>query len=218
ALAPIRLGAFYPLPNDDAGWLPASLYVFALLALPLLGLAAWSWGRRPRLAFGLGWYLVTILPAAVQPAVLGDPPLLAADRYFYQASIGPFFLVGAGAAALWRQRASLGRAAQLALAGAAAAALAALALATTRAIPVWRGTIPLYEHTVRHHPSDAFYYRLAIEYADEDRLGSAFRALELAERAPHRVFFAHLFVDQWRISDLYRRKGDDARAAAFLER
>ncbi|RIL04847.1 MAG: hypothetical protein DCC71_12505, partial [Proteobacteria bacterium] len=100
----------------------------------------------------------------------------------------------------------------------AAAAAAALLAGARQHVRVFRDAIPLYEQTLRHHPSDAFYYRLAIEYADAGRTSSAFHALELAERAPYRVFFGNLFGFQMRLSDLHRRKGDFAQAAAFLAR
>lgn len=218
ALAPIHLGVFYPLPNDGGPWLPLHFYGFALLGFALAGLCIWSFGRWRWIFFGTAWYLVTLLPNAIQPALFHDPPLVAADRYFYQSSIGLFFMAGIALSAAWRRlrAASLGVRAGFSLVTIAAAG--AVLLLARQQVSVFRDTIPLYEQTVLHHPSDAFYYRLAIEYADADRMGSALRALELAESAPDQVFFGNLFGFQMRLSDLYRRKGDFPKAAEFLAR
>jgi len=216
AVVPIHLGVFYPLPNDGVPGLPWRFHALAVLGVALVALCVASWPRWRWVFFGLAWYLVTLLPSAVQPAFLHDPPVLAADRYFYQSSVGLFLVAGLGASALWRRLDD--RAARAAVAGVAMAALALLLGLARQHVRVFRDAIPLYEQTLRHHPSDAFYYRLAIEYADAGRTASAFEALELAEQAPSRVFFGNLLGYQMRISDLYRRKGEPAKAAAFLAR
>ncbi|MGH0036841.1 MAG: tetratricopeptide repeat protein [Myxococcota bacterium] len=216
-LAPFGLGVFYPLPDDSAPWLPARFHVYALLALALIAVCLWSRTRHRIVFLGTAWYLATIAPMAIGPAFFSDMPLLAADRYAYQSGVGLFLLVGAGFSGLWRSPRPAGGAARAALAAGAAALLAGSLLLARQQVQVWRGTIPLYEQTVRHHPSDAFYYRLALAYAREDRLARAFDALERAETAPHQIFFARIFVYQMQISDLYRRKGDFLRAAELLE-
>ncbi len=219
AIVPIHLGVFYPLPNDGRPWLPLHFYLYALLGIGLVCLSVWSFGRQRWIFFGTAFYLVTLFPSAIQAAFFHDLPLLAADRYFYQSSIGLFLLAGLGVSAAWRRLTASPHFARAGLAlVAASAAGGALWLLAGQQVRAFRDTIPLYEQTVRYHPSDAFYYRLAIEYADADRMGSAFRALELAESAPDKVLFLRLFNYQMRLSDLYRRKGDFRKAADFLER
>jgi tetratricopeptide (TPR) repeat protein len=214
-LVPTGLGVFYPLPNGGAP-LPLVYWGFALLGVAAIGVCIASWLRGARwLFFGTAWYLVTLLPNAVQPALFHDPPLVAADRYFYQSSIGLFLLAGVAFSTLWQRRTPVLRAGAALAAVAIAAALGAAARGHVR---VFRDTIPLYEQTVAHHPSAAFYDRLAIEYADADRMASAFQALDLAAGAPSQVSFGDLCGFQMRLSDLHRRKGDFARAAALLAR
>jgi tetratricopeptide (TPR) repeat protein len=217
ALVPIHLGVFYPLPNDATPGLPLHYYAFALLGLAVVALCVASYARARWIFFGTAWYLVTLLPSALQPALAQEPPIVAADRYFYQSSIGLFLMAGVAVSAALR-RAAGGRVALAAIAIAGVAASGAWLALARRHVTVFGDTIRLYEHTLRHHPSDAVYQRLAIEYADAGRTASAFHALEQAERAPSRVFFGNLFGFQMRLSDLYRRKGDFARAADFLER
>jgi len=216
-LVPSGLGVFYPLPNDGTPGLPLHYYAYALLGAALVAICIASWPRRRWLFFGTAWYLVTIAPNAVLPALVHDPPLVAADRYFYQSAVGLFLLVGLAVSAAARRTAGR-RVARATLAGVSVAGVAVLLHVAERHVRDFRDTIPLYEETLRHYPSDAFYYRLALEYAAADRMGAAFQALEQAERAPNRVFFGNLFVDQMRISNLYRLAGDPAKAAAFLAR
>jgi protein O-mannosyl-transferase len=218
-LAPIRLGVFYPLPNNGQPWLPLHFYLYALLGIALLGLCIWSFGRWRWIFFGTSFYLVTLFPSAIQAAFFHDLPLLAADRYFYQSSIALFLLVGLGVSAAWRRLAAAPGWARVAVALVAfSAAAETLWPLASQQVQAFRDTIPLYEQTVRYHPSDAFYYRLAIEYADAGQMDSAFHALDQAESAPDKVCFLRVFNYQMRLSDLYRRKGDFRKAAEFLAR
>jgi len=215
---PTGLGVFVPLPITADGALPWHLPVFALGGALLLALWAWSWRRSRTLFFAASWYGVTLLPMVLLQAFVDDVPILVADRYFYQSSIGVFFGLAVGAIALWDRargpRAREDRVA-LALAGLALAALLAGAAAEQRR--VWSHTLTLYRQTVRHHPSDAFQHRLAMEYANRGHLPEAFAALDAADAAPYRVEFANVAAYLMRIGEIYRQKGDFARAAALHE-
>lgn len=212
AVAPLRLGVFHPLPSDGLPW-HFPVYAAASAALLALGIA--SYGRRRNAVLGLGWYFAAILPMAALPVLVGDIPLLAADRYFYPAGIGLFFLVGVAIDGAWR-RAGTRPAARAALVLAGMAVAIALFASSARQRHQFRGDLSLYEQAVRAHPSDAFGYRLAIAYANAGQMGPALDALEAAEGARHQVFFTHLFGYQLRIADLHRRAGSPGRAAAFL--
>lgn len=212
ALAPLHLGVFYPLPA--AGAVPAYFAAYGVATALLLAITVWAFARgRRALAFGLGWYFVTIAPQALQVALVSDLPLLAADRYFYQSAIGLFFVAGAGASALWQRRVALRPVLIIAsvVVGIVLCTLASWQRAT------FRNTTALYEQLLAHHPSDEFYYRLALEYAAAGRRADAFRALEGAEQAPNRIFFMHFLYYEFLIADLYRQKGDFRAAAAHLE-
>jgi len=217
SVVPTGLSVFVPLPIGPSLAVPLHFVALTGLSLVAVGVCAWSFGRHRALFFGLGWYGVTILPMVLLQVFFGDIPILVADRYFYQSSIGIFFLAGAGALRLWDGPLvgrRLARGGGLLLGTAGLAALFALAWEQRS---VWRGTIPLYEQVVRHHPSDAFFNRLAMEYADAGELRKAFGALELAGRAPHQMEFANVGAYLMRIADLHRRRGDFARAAAMQE-
>lgn len=216
AIVPTGLVVFNPLPVTTDASLPLHFHVFTLLSLSAIALCIWSWGRHRALFFGIAWYLVTILPMALLQIVFDDVPILVADRYFYQSAIGIFYLVGVGAVLAWQYASGWKPVARVALGAAAAGVVALLFALASNQRDVWRGTIPLYEQVVRYQPSDAFFQRLALEYDDAGDTQKAFQALDDAEAARYRVFFSQVFVDQFRISDLYRRKGDFAAAARFL--
>lgn len=210
--APFALGAFYPLPAPGA--VPVRFYVYGVAAIGLAGLALWGLLRgRRALGFGLGWYFVTLLPSALILAIYRDMPLLVADRYFYGSAPGLFLPIAAAACALWRERPAL-RVALAPLAGATVAALVVLS-STQRA--TWRSSIAVYEQLLVHHPSDEFYYRLALEYDAAGRSEDAYRALDAAARAPNRTFYLRFCYYQLMLADLQRRKGDYAAAAARFE-
>lgn len=209
---PVGLGAFYPLPA--AGALSARFYAFTGCTVALLLVTVWSFLREKRaLFFGLGWYFVTILPSALILAFYSDMPLLVADRYYYQSSVGLLVLVALGASNLWRER----RALRSALAVFVATACAALMLLSFAQRASWRSTSAVYEQLLAQYPSDEFYYRLALEYHAAGRTGDAFRALDAAEQAPHKIFYLNFCYYRLELAELYRRKGDFAAAARQLE-
>lgn len=211
--APVGLVAFYPLPDDSAARLPASFYLHAALGIGVVAACVVSWFRSPRVFLGLAWYLVAILPGAIVSVFFSDIPLMAADRYFYAASIGPCLLAGWGMTWLWRRSRSSSQAAAVVAAG--LLVLLALSGVSAKQVRVWRGTVPLFEHLVAHQPSDAFYYKLAFVYHGRGESEKAFAALDAAESASHQIFFDRLLIHQLRISDLYRRKGEFSKAIRF---
>ncbi len=213
AIAPVGLAVFYPLPDDQAPALPGTFYVFALAAVALLAFGIAAYRTRRNVLFGVGWYFATILPMAVLPFFFSDMPMLAADRYLYQSAVGLFFLFATGVAWAWKRGGVATRVAAGAVVG---LAILGCTLRTLEQRGIWESTRSVYEETVRHHPSDAFFYRLAIVQANDGDLQAALESLERAEGAPHQIFFTRLFAYQLRISDLYRRQEDFERAARFL--
>jgi len=213
ALVPTGLGIFYPVPT---GTLPIVFYVFAIATVVLVGVIAVT-VRRRQVLFGLGWYVVTILPMALLPVLMSDLPILAADRYCYQSSVGLFFGFCCALAACWDRPPAPAGVARAAIGCACAVLVVALGLRAAEHRDTWRTTTAVYEQLLRHHPSDEFYYRLAFEYDDAGATARARDALDAADAAPNRIFFSRLFYFQLRLSELYRRKGDLSRAAQYLD-
>lgn len=214
---PTGLAVFAPLPIGPELSVPAYFGLFSAFSVAMVGICAWSFGRRRALFFGSAFYLVTILPMALLQSFFGDIPILVADRYFYQSAIGLFYLVALFALWIWDGVTASRRGVRAALATGAGVLAAILFGLAAQQRSVWRGTVPLYEQTVQAYPSDAFYNRLAMEYASAGEMERAFEALDRARRAPYQMEFANVGVYLMRISDLHRRKGDYARAAQLQQ-
>jgi hypothetical protein len=137
AVWPTDLAAFYPYPLDG---LPAWKVAAAGLAFWIATVLALRAGaRRPWIAFGWLWYVVTLLPV-IGLVQVGRQAM--ADRYTYLALVGPSVLAAYGAAALtakWK----LGGPLRTAAGG---AALAGCVLLTRAQVRTWKDDIALFGH------------------------------------------------------------------------
>ena len=138
-LWPTGLAVFYPYPRTVPIWEAAGA------ALVLAGISIWiarQFGKRPYLAVGWCWYLVTLLP------VIGLVQVGAqarADRYMYVPMVGLLVMAAWGARDVlrawprWRVPAGI-------LAGAALLALGAAAWAQTG---YWENSGTLFRHALQ---------------------------------------------------------------------
>ncbi|HET6923128.1 MAG TPA: hypothetical protein VFI16_08270, partial [Anaeromyxobacteraceae bacterium] len=120
---PASLAAFHPHRGLEPGGIPAwQVAGAASVLVAVSALVLWQWKRRPWLAVGWGWYLVTLLPVIglVQVGRQG-----VADRYSYLPLVGLFV------AAAWSlpPASALSRRGRAAVAAAAGAAVLSLAVA-----------------------------------------------------------------------------------------
>jgi hypothetical protein len=183
-IAPSGLAPYYPFPpgllKSAGSWLDviasgcflAGASLFALREAP----------RRPWLAMGWLWYLGVLVPM-IGLVQLGDHG--RADRYTYLPLIGLFIVAAWACAELVERRP---RARPLVAAACAAALLAQAGLAW-RQIDLWRGTIPLFEHTLAVTTPNPFaHLMLGVvfeEAGDPEAAAPHFRAtLELTPSAP----------------------------------
>lgn len=94
--APVGLSGFYPKPDRLAGG-PSFLYVWApALFAALAAAVAWAVKASRRAAFGLLFFLATLLP--ILPFYQFSPAIVA-DRYTYLPAIGIFFVIAEGVSA-----------------------------------------------------------------------------------------------------------------------
>lgn len=148
---PAGLGAFYPHLGDA---LPsATVAASAALLLACTCFACVFARSRPYLFVGWFWFLGLIVPVSGLFQV-GDQAM--ADRYTYLSTVGLFICAAWMLAELAEKRPS----ARTALAAGCAALVAIYAGAGWRQTRLWRGTIPLYEHTLRVTPENAFVYQV----------------------------------------------------------
>jgi protein O-mannosyl-transferase len=181
---PGGLSVFYPHaallePEPARALLPGALLGAALL----VGLLALVWRLRraaPVVGFGIGTFLVTLLPVIglVQVGTQAH-----ADRYTYLPSVGLALALAGSALALGAGRARWSVALGL-------AATLALAVQARRQVAVWRDTRTLFAHALaldaRNPLAHTKLGEVALDEGDEPAARAAFlRALELDPRDAH---------------------------------
>jgi tetratricopeptide (TPR) repeat protein len=141
--------------------------------------------RRPYLAVGWSWYLVTLVPV-IGFTQSGDQAM--ADRFMYVPSIGLSIMVAWGLPDLlgrWSGRA-------FALRVAAVMALAACAVVSRHQVGYWANSYTLWRHTLdvtsNNHRAEN---NLANELMDQGRLDEAMMHYENAERLEPAFADAH---------------------------
>jgi Tfp pilus assembly protein PilF len=134
-LWPVDLAVFYPYPLGSLV-VPAVIAGIALAAVTVLSIREFP--RRPYLAVGWLWYLITLLP------VIGLIQVGAqerADRYTY------IPMIGLALAMVWGVSEALERWPRTRTALAAAVCLACLTLTWVQ-VQYWRDSISLYQHAI----------------------------------------------------------------------
>lgn len=90
-LVPVKLSYLYPFPNLVGEALPVKFWVYPVLVASSLIL---SWGflkKNKWITWGLGWFVVGLLPALHLIPI--NRYAIVADRYSYLSSIGFFFVL-----------------------------------------------------------------------------------------------------------------------------
>ena len=174
-LAPVHLGVLYPYPTPEEARSP--LYpLSALLFLGTIALAIGSARRVRVVAFGLGWWLIAIVPV-LQWLPVGAS--MRADRMTYLSYVGLFFLIGYALDALWVKRRDL----RIPVGIAAAAAAMILGALTAKQVGVWRDSDSLWSNVIRLYPrSDAAYVHRGNARGESGRVAEAMGDLQAAAR------------------------------------
>ncbi len=180
-LWPARLAAVYPHPGLGAGGVPAwPAAASALLVAALTALVLWQRRRRPVLAVGWLWYLVTLLPVIglVQVGLQG-----MADRYTYLPLVGIFVAL----AWLAAEVAEASRPRRVAVASACVGLVLACAAASRRQVETWRDSFTLFGHALEVTEDNWLALRnLGVAQQDAGRHAEAIASLEQSLRLmPH---------------------------------
>ncbi|MDH7601460.1 MAG: tetratricopeptide repeat protein [Armatimonadota bacterium] len=169
AMWPARLAAFYPHPEDT---LPTwQVTASAVLLAVVSGAALRSVYKRPYIAVGWFWYLVTLVPVIgiVQVGLQG-----MADRYTYVPLIGIFIVAAWGVSELVGRIAlrPIGRAVAWITVG----VICAFAVLAHRQVKYWRNDFTLFGHAIRVTQRNAVAHtHLGLAY---ERMGNIEKALE----------------------------------------
>ncbi len=173
AFWPARLSIFYPYPEGGPSWMALGLALLLLAAVTVLALRL---RRRPYLAAGWFFFLVSLLPV-IGLVQVGNQAM--ADRYAYTPLIGLFVMAVWGLDAL-RERLRLS-AAPVVLAS--ICALAALAVATRVTLSYWQDSRTLFTHAERmlNKPDELIEVNLGNAYDSLNQPEEALRHYEIAE-------------------------------------
>ena len=163
-LWPVRLAVFYPFRFHVPLWQPLAAGA-AVLGVSILAVRGAR--RRPYLAMGWFWYLVTLVPV-IGLVQVGSQA--RADRYTYIPMAGLTVVLAWGAAELVEKRPRL----RTAVAALAVVVCLACATLTWRQVGYWQDTTTLFERTLSVTSGNYLGYNiLGLAYRNEGRLNEA---------------------------------------------
>jgi tetratricopeptide (TPR) repeat protein len=146
-LVPVDLVPLYPYPQNVS--LLTIEYSFAAAFVVVLTVACIHFAKKQRAWISAwGYFVVTLLPVLGLVQV-GTHSM--ADRFTYLPSLGPFFLVGIGAAYVWA-RADAGSLIKYFTTALALALVVSMSYMTLKQISVWRTSIGLWNYVIEKTP------------------------------------------------------------------
>ena len=194
-LWPVDLAVFYPYALGSLV-LPAVIAGIALAAVTVLAIR--DFPRRPYLAIGWLWYLITLLPVI---GLIQVGAQARADRYTY------IPMIGLAIALVWGVSEALERWPRIQMALAAAVCLACLTL-TWLQVQYWRDSISLYQHAI-DATSDNYVARFNLASVLEKRGDLAGATAQMRETVRIRPRFALAHSE---LGQLLARQGQPGRS------
>ena len=173
-MAPLNLLPFHPYP-EKVSFLSIE-YLSAIVLAGLITAACMLMVKRQKVLLAVwGYYLITLLPVI---GIIKVRTVYMADRDMYLPSLGPFLLIGSGAAWIWEKADSLKQWTPVLKRFTVVLALSlciSLSYLTLKQIAVWKNGITLWNSVIEKEP-----YRIATAYLNR---GLAFREIGQPERA-----------------------------------
>jgi tetratricopeptide (TPR) repeat protein len=182
SLVPTHMQPFYSLRWPES-FLDLGPALGLLAGASLVILLVWCWRRAPMAAFGVAWFLISVIPV-LDLVPLSFREMGLTDRYLYLPSVGVSVLfalgitrlMGSAAAGAWRPRRVAGWGAVLLI-------LTLYPWSLLRYAPVWRNNFTLYARMERDAPrSPNPPLSLGLAYFRANDLPRATAALERAVR------------------------------------
>ena len=200
---PLNLGPYYIYPDGSPPISRLVLSLAILLAISLI--CVLNFRRRPYLAVGWGWYLITLLPVV---GIIQVGSQAHADRYTYVPLIGAFLMLCWLAEDLY-SRWPIPRMTLIALVGSLLGGMVTLTAAQT---VVWRDSETLWRHALTLDPENVVALEQVGDFAmKEERFPEALDAyLKAVKHARSYILIA-------KVGDAFDMMGRDAEALHFYQ-
>lgn len=200
-IVPRGLAVFYPFPKDGLPLWEVVCSAALLVGITLVVLRAAR--RRPYLAVGWLWYVVTLMPV-IGLVQVGSQAM--ADRYTYVPLIGLFLMVA------WLPKRmgewASGRVGEKAVAGIAGAVVVALMVCSWMQVGHWKDSVSLFERAVSVTQENFIMYTdLGVAYDRNEQIEQAIWAYNEAIRIRPATIEAHN-----NLAVLYYEMGEYAKA------
>lgn len=201
-LWPTKLAAFYPFNRDYEMW-PLALAALIIVSVFVL----YHRRRRPYLAVGWAWYLITLVPV-IGLVQVGQQ--MIADRYTYIPLIGVFVMIAWGG---WDLLARLPRGREIA-ATASIVVLAMLSAMSYVQVGHWRNTESLFAHARKVVPNNwNAHLALGDVYGNRGESDRALKEYLEGERINPNTYEA-----QSRLALLYMQRKEMDKAAVAIDK
>lgn len=208
-ILPLHLTALYP--QQDPVTMGSPAFQASVAGVLMLLVIAVLLARRSRhVAFGIGFFLLMMLPSGTN-FLKNEFLFFASDRYIYLASVGVFFLIALGFHHAWESRKRFTALGAKSLAIVIVTACAGLSAVQAR---TWKDTPTLYEQSLRFYPRSVLVWNNLGDYYMQT--GDFAKAQEMFERAL--ALDPSLIVLWSNLGNAYRENNQYDRAiAAFQE-
>jgi tetratricopeptide (TPR) repeat protein len=179
---PLNLLPFYPFPKD-ASFLSAEYFSTIALVVGITAICGVMARKRKFYMASWSFYAVTLAPVL---GIIQVGNQAMADRYTYLPSLGPFFMIGLAAAAVWERINTSGRRRLAAVARIAVVCVGvfvsvSLLYLTVKQIGIWKNGVVLWTYAIEKNPGVTYLYtNRAFSYK---RTGQLDKAMEDYDRA-----------------------------------
>lgn len=152
---PINLSCFYPYPQKNGNLLPLEFLLSPIGVVLFITIMVVSFRQSKKIFFGLGFFLITILPV-LQFIPVG--PVIAADRYTYIPTLGIFYLISVGLFWVYARKIKNSIFLKNLFIAILIATTSTLMLLTWKRCQVWKDSTVLWSDVLKKYPNVATAY------------------------------------------------------------
>jgi Flp pilus assembly protein TadD len=180
-LWPTNLAPIYPYPSKIS-FLTIEYMGALILLVCITVFCIWSWKKQKAFLVIWGYYVVSLLPVL---GIIRVGSQMAADRYTYLPSLGPFLWTGLAAVfvckGLENRQKNIPKSIKLSLSFASIPIIIILTITTVNQIGLWKNPLTLWNHELKLFPHSVIgYLARGLFYADS---GQQQRAIQDFDKA-----------------------------------